>query len=580
MKKFRKPKQFVVLTLLLLCLSLFTWGSFSGILAARGYYNSDSVLDWKNVQANALASQYAPILNFAAGEQFFPTAIEYHLTRSVLKEKLETGYNVVDSHPTASVISLYSIEPSLYYLDNNLGGYQEIADDYGQAKGTLGYTVYTRVVTTSQYFIVQYWFFYAFNPGTINQHEGDWEMIEIFLDLAETPLYAAYAQHFSGEIASWNDVEKIDTHPIVYVGLGSHASYYRPYQGKIGLESDTLGNAFTLQPTDYSLTTLGGQAWLNFAGRWGDWAELADISRGMAGPSGPGHGENRDKWDDPVSWGLSTFSVNQNWFILCWVAFYFLYIFLIILAAITLWKVWVIIKRRKQGKLGIKSIMRTKASIGIILGVVGLVLYLLAMVLPWYTVRGNVQTQALQTLGETDLILIDGLNGLRINTLQSDQGFTPLFGIGIPFAIIFLASVILTVFDIIGVEKARNLSRKYIMSGITTLIPVIIIIIFITQLAGLIPQFASAFAGGAPLPAEVEQIAKSISSSPILGSYTGTLDTYGQIGVWWGLGIGAYLFIAAAIVKIIAGVAVRMIEEKTPPSSPPLPPPPPPPAVA
>jgi hypothetical protein len=299
------------------------------------------------------------------------------------------------------------------------------------------------------------------------------------------------------------------------------------------------------------------QAWLDFGGKWGDWKELADISRGEAGPSGPGHGENEDRWLSPVSWALNTFFVDQNWFTLCWIAFYFLYIFLVVLAAIVLWKIWVFIKRRKEGKLGIKSIMRTKASIGIILGIVGLVLYLLVMILPWYTVRGNIQTKTLQTLGETDLILIDGLNGLGINTLQSDQGFAQLFGIGFPFAVIFLASVILTVFDLIGVEKARNLSRKYIMSGITTLIPVIVILIFITQLAGLMPQLAGAFAGGAPLPPEVEQIARAISSSPIRGSYNEVLGVYGLISVWWGLGIGSYLFIAAAIVKIIAGIVTR-----------------------
>lgn len=392
-------------------------------------------------------------------------------------------------------------------------------------------------------------------------------MIEIILDSAsEEPLYAVYSQHFSGERASWNDVEKMDgTHPVVYAGLGSHANYYRPYQGKIGLESDTLGSASTLRPNDFQIVRLGelgagnhpDSPWLDFGGRWGDWKELADISRGMAGPRGPGHGENGSKWLNPVSWALNTFFVNQNWFILCWIAYYFVYIFLIVLVAISVWKVWVIIKRKKEGKLGIKSIMQTKESIGIILGIVGLILYLFAMILPWYIVRGNIQTKTMQTLGETDLILIDGLNGLRINTLQSDQGLAQLFGIGIPFAIIFVANVILTVFDIIGVEKARNLSRKYIISGIITLIPVMIILIFITQLAGLIPQFAGAFSGGTPLPTEVEQMARSMSSSPILGSYAGTLDAYGKIYVWWGLGIGSYLFIAAAIMKFVAGVVAR-----------------------
>jgi len=539
-------------------------GSFSNKVVAVDDSDGDGI---SNLKEDELASKYVPCMNFAAGEQFFPTKIEYHLDNAALRLKTETGYNPVDDSPTAAEISTYSSE--YYYLDNKLGGVQEITYDYTQVKNLYGYIAYVRVTRDSQHFIVQYWFFYAFNAGHINQHEGDWEMIEIILNsTSEEPLYTAYSQHFSGERASWNDVEKTDeTHPVVYAGLGSHANYYRPYQGKIGLESDTLGSAFTLQPSDFQMVRLGelgtgnhpDSLWLDFGGRWGDWKELADISRGMAGPRGPGHGENENegKWLYPVSWALNTFFVNQNWFILCWIAYYFLYIFLIVLGAISVWKVWVIIKRKKEGKLGIKSIMRTKASIGIILGIVGLILYLLAMVLPWYTVKGNIQTSLFQTLGETDLIVIDGLNGLRINTLQSDQGLAQLFGIGIPFAVIFVASVILTLFDIIGVEEAGDLSRKYIISGITTLIPVIVILILITQLAGLIPQFAGAFSGGAPLPTEVEQMAKNMSSSPILGSYSGTLDAYGQIYVWWGLGIGSYLFIAAAIVKIVAGVVAR-----------------------
>ena len=566
MRKVRRPMRFFVWILLLVCLALSTL-SFSNKAIGQSDSDNDGVPDSKE---NELAQKYVPILNFAAGEQFFPTSIEYHLNNAVLKQKnLSTGESTeIDNSPTVEEISHYSSGD--YYLDNKLGGLEEIAANYTQVKDTIGYIVYARVTRDSQNLIVQYWFFYAFNPGQINQHEGDWEMIEIILDLAsETPLYATYSQHFSGERTSWSNLERLnETHPIVYVGLGSHANYYRLYQGKIGLESDILGNAFTLKPSNFNIVLLGelgtgnhppSQAWLDFGGRWGDWAELADISRGEAGPRGPGHGENEDKWISPLSWALNTFFVDQNWFILCWIAFYFLYIFLIVLTAIALWKVWIIIKRRKEGRLGIKSIMRTKASIGIILGVVGLVLYLLAMILPWYVVRGNIQTQALQTLGETDLILIDGLNGLRINTLQSDQGFAQLFGIGIPFAIIFAGSVILTVFDLIGVEKARNLSRKYIMSGITTFIPVIVILIFVIQLAGLIPQFAGVFARGAQLPPEVEQIARAISSSPIHGSYSGALDDYGLISVWWSLGIGSYLFIAASIVKIIAGVIIRKV---------------------
>ncbi len=540
---------------------LLIFSSSQGVVAQDDLDN-DGLLDLKESQ---LASMYAPYLHFAAGEKFFPTNISYHIDNSVLYLKSDDTNELEDSSPTIASISNYSAGD--YFLDNTLGAFEEIAEDYEQKKENLGYVVYARVTRTAESFVVQYWFFYAFNPGTLNQHQGDWEMIEIVLDSTETPLYAVYSQHFTGERASWNDVGKVDeTHPRVYVALGSHANYFRPYQGKLGLENDVVGNAFTLEPDDLQIVLLGekgtgnhppSQDWLEYGGRWGNWAKLADISLGAAGPRGPGHGENEEKWSNPVSWGSETFLVNQTWFTLSWIAFYFLYIFAGIIAALAAFKIWRIIKRKKQGKLNLIKILRSKGGVGVVLGIVGIALYLVALLLPWYLVGGNVQTIALETVGETDLVLIDGVNGLRVNTLQSDQGMAQLFGFGIPFAIILLSSVVLNVLDLIGVEKAKSLSRTYIISGITSLIPVIIILVFITQLAALITPFANAMAGGATIPPQIDEMAKRMSSSPIMGEYSGTLDSYGSLSISWGLAIGSYLFIAAAITKIVAGIITR-----------------------
>ncbi len=543
----------------LTCLLFF---SFHRGIAAQDDSDNDGILDSKESQ---LALTHAPYLHFARGERFFPTDINYHIDNSVLYLKSDDADELIDSSPTVASISLYQTED--YFLDNTLGTFEEISEDYENEKESLGYTVYARVTRETEYFVVQYWFFYAFNPGTLNQHQGDWEMIEIILDSTETPLNAVYSQHFSGEKAAWNDVEKTDeTHPRVYVALGSHANYFRPYQGKLGLESDTVGNAFTLEPDDLQIVLLGekgvgnhlpSQVWMEYGGRWGNWAKLADISLGAAGPRGPGHGENEEKWFNPVSWGSDVFLVDQTWFTLSWIAFYFLYIFAGIIAVLAAIKVWRIVKRKKQGKLNIVKILRSKEGVGVVLGIVGVILYLVALLLPWYVVRGNVQTAALETVGETDLVLIDGVNGLRVNTLQSDQGLAQLFGLGIPFGIILLSSVMLNALDIIGVEKAKSLSRTYIISGITTVIPVIIILVFIIQLAVLITPFANAMAGGTTIPPQIDDMAKRMSSSPIMGEYSGTLDSYGNLYISWGLGIGSYLFIAAAITKIAAGIITR-----------------------
>jgi len=540
---------------------LLIFSSSQGV-AAQDDSDNDGLLDSKESQ---LALMYAPYLHFAAGEKFLPTDVNYHIDNSVLYLKSDDADTLIDSSPTIATISLY--QTGDYFLKNTLGAFEEIAEDYEQKKESLGYTVYARVTKKAEYSVVQYWFFYASNPGTLNQHQGDWEMIEIILDSTETPLYAVYSQHFAGERASWNNVEKADeTHPRVYVALGSHANYFRPYQGKLGLENDVVGNAFTLEPNDLQIALLGekgagnhppSQDWLEYGGRWGNWARLVDVSLGAAGPRGPGHGENEEKWSNPVYWGSDIFLVDQTWFILSWIAFYFLYIFAGIIAALAAVKVWRIVRRKKQGKLNLMKILRSKAGVGVVLGIVGIVLYLVAILLPWYVVRGNVQTMALETVGETDLVLIDGVNGLRVNTLQSDQGLAHLFGLGIPFAIILLSSVVLNVLDLIGVEKAKSLSRTYIISGITSLIPVIIILVFIIQLAGLITPFANVMAGGATIPPQIDEMAKRMSSSPIMGEYSGTLDSYGNLYISWGLGIGSYLFIAAAITKIAAGIITR-----------------------
>lgn len=100
---------------------------------------------------------------------------------------------------------------------------------------------YGRVLRRDGWIILQYWFFYAFNNwrsgyNGANDHEADWEMICVYLYETEggavAPEWVAYASHdFSGDDLRrrWDDpeVEKIGEHPVIYVGAGSHASYFQ-----------------------------------------------------------------------------------------------------------------------------------------------------------------------------------------------------------------------------------------------------------------------------------------------------------------------------------------------------------------
>ena len=551
------------MTFLFVWLALSLWVIFAHGVAASNDMDHDGLLDSKE---KGLALKYAPVLHFAAGERFFPTNISYHLNNSVLKQRTKEGYKEITASPTIGNLSYYW--EGDYYLDNALGGLEEIAEDYSQKRDRIGYLTYAHVTKDSDHLVVQYWFFYAFNNGPLGHHEGDWEMIEIILNSFEEPLYAVYSQHLVGEKASWNDVEKLDgSHPSVYVALGSHANYFRPYQGRMVLENDVLGSAFTLLPDDLEIVLLGeqgvgnhpeSQAWLRFSGRWGDWAEPDDILREKADPRGPGHHENYVKWHNPVSWGMSAFLVNNNWFVLSWIAYYFLYIFSGIIAPIALLKARRITKLKRRGELNIKAIMLSKASLSIFVGTIGMLLYLVAFILPWYVVKVNIQTEAISIQEETILLNIDGINGAQINTLESDKGFVRLFSLQTPLAVILFTTIMFNILDIIGIGATRNLVKKYITSGITSVIPVILILIFVAKMSGLIPQYASAITGGTA-PPEINQIADSISSSPVQGRYDGSLGTYGAIFVSWGLGTGSYLFIAAALVKLAAGIVAKKI---------------------
>src|SRR5205823_13903345 len=83
---------------------------------------------------------------------------------------------------------------------------------------------------------LQYWCFYLYNDynlaGGFGLHQGDWEMVQLLVaepGSSEPIESVLYAQHRYAEHKDWGSVDKEDTtHPVVYVGRGSHASYFEP----------------------------------------------------------------------------------------------------------------------------------------------------------------------------------------------------------------------------------------------------------------------------------------------------------------------------------------------------------------
>lgn len=124
--------------------------------------------------------------------------------------------------------------------------YRAIAEGKDVAKPTY----YGRVVREGGWVALQYWFFYAMNDFRssffgVNDHEGDWEQIIVYLPRATVddaapqppdvpPSWVTYAAHdLSGDdLRRRADDPGLELHegrhPIVYVGAGSHASYFEP----------------------------------------------------------------------------------------------------------------------------------------------------------------------------------------------------------------------------------------------------------------------------------------------------------------------------------------------------------------
>jgi hypothetical protein len=205
------------------------------------------------------------------------------------------------------------------------------------------YTYYHRTVTDGDFISLQYWFFYAYNDwangfGGFNDHEGDWEGIQLFFRRegsvpVEPPSHISYLGHHSRITKAWDhpDIQKDGpdaTHPHVYVAAGSHASYPQPKSYPLMalynlIDYATGGDLILPYAAWDRAIDLADQPWITeFTGSWGTryWVPLSWLSRslgmlitalpgevqlpGVSAPRGPkldDEGEERQIWREPVA---------------------------------------------------------------------------------------------------------------------------------------------------------------------------------------------------------------------------------------------------------------------------------------
>jgi hypothetical protein len=229
-----------------------------------------------------LATQYAPVLRFATGEQYRPIQLEDYLRNTVLRTG--TPQRGILERPQPTLFSL-PVTPAQTYLDvrgaepnANAARYPAIEQTIESARARP--TVYWHLARqpSSGRIALEYWFFYLYNNFYAN-HESDWEGVTVFVKDG-VALGATYSQHQGRKWVPWSSLATTAGHPSVFVGRGSHADY--PAAGRYSVRvcwtlrgrrcapspkvDDASGGGSTLAPPAYDLQDFGG---LGYTGSWG-----------------------------------------------------------------------------------------------------------------------------------------------------------------------------------------------------------------------------------------------------------------------------------------------------------------------
>ena len=276
----------------------------------------------KITESNLLET-YAPVLYFHPEEKVFPWGINSMLYNADLK-KLRNKRKV--SMPVGSSDLLSNNSDKLYLDLRNIVPYHDTitsSNNLDNSFKRFPFKVYGRRIDPqkkSTHIILQYWLFYPFNDWH-NDHEGDWELIQIhYAKLRHEPDQLTTSHHHSGSVIPWDRVSKINgTHPKIFVAKGSHGNWLTSGNHavgklwrKVGIFRDkTSGNGMVLYPENiigktndkkqkYTLeeiSDLPRSSWIYWNGRWGD---VKVLFWGSRGPESPGF---QEKWKNPIKWG-------------------------------------------------------------------------------------------------------------------------------------------------------------------------------------------------------------------------------------------------------------------------------------
>ncbi len=260
-----------------------------------------------------LANRYAPIVRMHVEDKMIPMGVDMALDYATcLKRQPDRTADCETSNVTLSLLAsdIWRNDTNAYidFMGNptgiGSGSSQDLYENYIMDRARQAPVVYAHITPDNRSDgrrVIQYWIYYYYNNWR-NQHEGDWEMVQVELDSGGRPDYATYSQHNDGTRREWASVATSDDRPIVYPAKGSHASYFFPgyYLGL--LDRTASESSYVEWQPRAQLVDVNTSVWLQFAGHWGEKDFRANL--GFSGPSSPAKTPELEnpKWYDPLWW--------------------------------------------------------------------------------------------------------------------------------------------------------------------------------------------------------------------------------------------------------------------------------------
>jgi hypothetical protein len=306
-----------------------------------------------SVHAQRLLEKYQPVTVMDANEGFVPTTVGAFVADADLETQTAPNtWAVVSSSPSPT--ALPTTPTAACIAQALVPCYRLNQHDCTPATGVASVScyrnewlspsprsvVYGRVTHAGRTTVLQYWYFYYDDFYSYNYppddfiwqaHEGDWEAVNLLIRPgASHPRWVGYSQHCTGERRRWRDTPRWhgSTHPVVDVGVGSHANFFStgdhpiavqciPAQAVAFLQSQGLAlpvdhsnagqaygpdRAVGVMPTSVMHVTAARPEWMRFAGTWGEYQffhgpnPINTVVSGFSPPSPPA----ASLWQHPV----------------------------------------------------------------------------------------------------------------------------------------------------------------------------------------------------------------------------------------------------------------------------------------